>query len=204
MTSFDTERMAVVALENGAASYVPKRRCTEVLKPTVSRLLALRKAVAASLPVRYFSCFIRHSHRDHSFCQQLYETLMGAGIQVWYAPKSMKGGRALRDQVQRAIYDYDKLLLVLSASSMASDWVSSEVLIAMDKERDHGQQALFPIRLAPYEDVQQWALFDSDRGLDIARYVRQYHIPDFSNWPDEDAFRESMQALVTDLARDSL
>ena len=42
-------------------------------------------------------------------------------------------------------------------------------------------QLLFPITLAPFEDVKRWKLFDAEIGDDSAREIREYFIPDFSN-----------------------
>jgi hypothetical protein len=36
-------------------------------------------------------------------------------------------------------------------------------------------------------------------GVDLAEEVRQYFIPDFSNWKDHDAFEASFARLLRDL-----
>ena len=58
---------------------------------------------------------------------------------------------------------------------------------------------LFPITLVPFEAVKKWELFDADRGTDLAREVREYFIPDFSNWKDHDSYQTAFQRLVKDL-----
>jgi hypothetical protein len=61
------------------------------------------------------------------------------------------------------------------------------------------KQMLFPIPLVPFEQVKQWKLFDADRGIDSAREIREYFIPDFSNWKDHDSYQKAFQRLVGDL-----
>jgi hypothetical protein len=47
---------------------------------------------------------------------------------------------------------------------------------------------LFPIRLASCEAMRPWNVFDADAGEDSAREIREYYVPDFSNWQDEGLF----------------
>ena len=55
----------------------------------------------------------------------------GSGeARVWFAPEDMKGGRKLHEEIFRAIQIHDKLLLVLSKSSVKSEWVMTEILFA--------------------------------------------------------------------------
>jgi hypothetical protein len=43
----------------------------------------------------------------------------------------------------------------------------------------------FPISLVAYERIRDWRCF----GKDTAREIREYLIPDFSNWKDHDSYR---------------
>ena len=45
----------------------------------------------------------------------------------------------------------------------------------------------------------EWKCADSRSGKDLAEEVRQYFIPDFSNWKDHDAFEKSFGKLLADL-----
>jgi hypothetical protein len=60
-------------------------------------------------------------------------------------------------------------------------------------------RVLFPIRLAPFETLRDWECFDADTGKDSAREIREYFIPDFSNWKDHDSYQEAFQRLISDL-----
>jgi Pentapeptide repeats (8 copies) len=46
---------------------------------------------------------------------------------------------------------------------------------------------------------QDWKLFDGDRGIDSAREIREYFIPDFSNWKDHDSYAKAFERLLRDL-----
>jgi hypothetical protein len=41
--------------------------------------------------------------------------------------------------------------------------------------------------------------FDADVGIDSAHEIREYFIPDFSDWKDHDSYRTAFQRLVKDL-----
>jgi hypothetical protein len=62
-----------------------------------------------------------------------------------------------------------------------------------------GRRVLFTIRLVGYEEVRAWECFDADSGKDLARHVREYFIPDFSNWADPSSYQKAFQRLLRDL-----
>ena len=41
--------------------------------------------------------------------------------------------------------------------------------------------------------------FDADTGKDLAVEVREYFVPDFSNWKDHDAYQGAFDRLLRDL-----
>ncbi len=55
------------------------------------------------------------------------------------------------------------------------------------------------IRAAPFETLRDWECFDADTGKDSAREIREYFIPDFSNWKDHDSYQEAFDRLIGDL-----
>jgi hypothetical protein len=111
----------------------------------------------------------------------------------------MKAGRYHDEQIEHAIQVHDKLLLVLSEASMASEWVRREIRKARQTEEREGRRKLFPIRLVAMEAVQAWECVDPRTGQDYAEEVLKYHIPDFSNWKDHDAFEAAFARLLRDL-----
>jgi hypothetical protein len=150
-------------------------------------------------PIQFYSCFISHSSKDHEFANRLHSRLRDEKLRVWFAPEDIKGGRTILEQIEQAIRVYDKLLLVLSETSMASTWVEHEIRRAIDREKEDKRRLLFPIRICPWKLVKEWKCFDSDLGQDLAKTVREYHIPDFSEWKTHDAFEAATSRLLDDL-----
>jgi len=148
---------------------------------------------------RFYSCFISYSHQDEEFSRCLYTRMREEDLRVWYAPEHMKAGRKLHEEILSAIQIHDKLLLVLSEHSMKSEWVMTEIRRAKRVEREDNRRKLFPIRLVDFETIQRWECFDADSGKDLAAEVREYSIPDFSNWKDHDSFEKEFAKLLRDL-----
>ena len=120
------------------------------------------------------------------------------GVRCWFAPHDIHAGRTIHEQIDEAIRVYDKLLLILSEASMKSEWVSTEISKARKRERQEKRRMLFPISLAPFATIRDWECFDADAGKDSARELREYFIPDFSNWQD-DSYARAFARLVRDL-----
>ena len=150
-------------------------------------------------PIQRYSCFISYSSKDEDFAKRLNADLQDKGVRCWFAPKDIKGGKKVHEQIDQAIRLYDKLLLVISEHSMNSEWVKTEIAKARRREVNEKRQILFPIRLVNYETILQWDYFDADIGKDSAGEIREYFIPDFSNWKDHDNYQQSFEHLLKDL-----
>jgi hypothetical protein len=153
----------------------------------------------ATNPIEFYSCFISYSTKDQDFADRLYADLQNKGVRCWFAPHDVQGGRKLHEQIDEAIRLHDKLLLILSPYSMESEWVKTEIAKARKREVRDERRVLFPIRLAPFETLRDWECFDADTGKDSAREIREYFIPDFSNWKNHDSYQEAFQRLISDL-----
>src|SRR5204863_2348849 len=110
-------------------------------------------------------------------------------------------GKKLHEQIDEAIRIYDRLLLILSEHGMNSEWVKTETAHARQKELNERRQVLFPISLVPFPKIREWKCFDADTGKDSAREVREYFIPDFSNWKEDDSYQQALERLVRDPIR---
>lgn len=113
--------------------------------------------------------------------------------------RDIQGGKKAHGQINEAIRIYDKLLLILSDASMTSPWVKTEIANARAREEQQERQMLFPISLMPFARIKGWKLFDADTGIDSAREIREYFIPDFSNWRDHDSYAKAFDCLLHDL-----
>jgi hypothetical protein len=72
-------------------------------------------------PIQFSSCFISHSSKDQPFADRLHGRMEQERLRVWDAPEDLRGGLKSVDPIDQASRLYDKLLLVLSKASMASD-----------------------------------------------------------------------------------
>lgn len=159
----------------------------------------LPSLIGAQQAIQFYSCFISYSHKDEEFAKRLYSRMRDEHLRVWFAPEDMKAGEKLNEQIDRAIQVFDRLLLVLSENSLQSEWVMTEIRKARKAEIREKRQKLFPIRLVSFVDLQNWECFDADSGKDLATEVREYFIPDFSNWKDHDVFETAFGKLLKDL-----
>jgi hypothetical protein len=103
----------------------------------------------------------------------------------------MKIGDRIRTRIDEVIRLHEKLLLVLSANSINSDWVEKEVESAFEKEGETKSTVLFPVRLdeAVMESKTGWA----------ADIKRSRHIGDFGRWKDHDGYRKALERILRDL-----
>jgi hypothetical protein len=153
----------------------------------------------AGTAIEFYSCFISYSTKDEAFADRLYADLQNKGVRCWFAQHDVQSGRKLHEQIDEAIRLHDKLLLILSPHSMESEWVKTEIAKARKREVRDQRRVLFPIRLALFETLRDWECFDADTGKDSAREIREYFIPDFSNWKNHDSYQEAFQRLISDL-----
>jgi hypothetical protein len=120
-------------------------------------------------------------------------------LRVWFADEDMKAGAKLDEQIDQAIRVYDKLVLILSKQSLRSKWVMAEIRKARWEELNSNRRKLFPIRLIRMEELNDWECIDPETGQDLAVEVREYYIPDFTNWKDHNSFEHAFARLLKDL-----
>ena len=141
--------------------------------------------------IQHYSCFISYSSKDNAFAHRLHADLQDKGVRCWFAPEDMKIGAKIRDTIDEAIRLRDKVLLVLSEASIASDWVEDEVDKAFEEERQRGGVVLFPVRLddTVMETKEAWA----------AKLRRSRNIGDFRAWKNHDAYQAALKRVLRDL-----
>ena len=153
-------------------------------------------------PIQFYSCFISYSTVDQDFADRLYADLQHNGVRCWFAPHHIQAGKKIHEQLDEAIRVYDRLLLILSEASMESAWVETEIAHARQKEVNEHRRVLFPIGLVTFSQIRRWKLFDAETGKDSAREIREYFIPDFSNWKDHDLYQKAFDRILTSLKQD--
>ena len=147
-------------------------------------------------PIQFYNCFISHSTQDQDFAERLYADLQATGVRCWYAPQDLRIGDRFQDTIDQAVRLRDKLLVILSENSLASEWVEDEVQAAVAEERKGGKRrtVLCPLRIdnAVEETDLAWAL----------RIKQTRHIGDFRGWKEHDAYQSAFDRLLRDLRAD--
>jgi TIR domain/Pentapeptide repeats (8 copies) len=142
-------------------------------------------------PIQFYSCFISYSSKDRSFAERLYADLQVKGVRCWLDKEDLKSGEKFRDSIDAAIRVHDKLMVVLTKHSIASEWVETEVETALARERREKRTILFPIRLdsAILKTSIPWASH-----LQLMR-----HIGDFTGWTDPTKYDKAFGRLLSEL-----
>ena len=127
---------------------------------------------------------------DDDFAKRIHADLQNNGVRCWFAPHDLPIGAKILDGLDEAIRLRERVLLILSAHSIKSDWVEDEVTTAFEEERRRGQLVLFPIRLddAVMTTHEAWAA-----------KLRARNIGDFRNWKDHDKYKESLERALRNL-----
>jgi hypothetical protein len=147
--------------------------------------------IGSMSPIQFNSCFISYSSRNQGFADRLHADLQAKGVRCWFDRKDLKIGDKIRHRITEAILIHDKLMLVLTEQSIASDWVEGEVEAALERERREKRTVLFPIQL---DD----AVMESPVGW--ASHIRQTrHIGDFRGWENHGAYQKAFERLLKDL-----
>lgn len=140
---------------------------------------------------QFYKCFISYSSLDDNFVNCFQKELKTYGIKYWFAPEDMKIGGVMTSEICEAINDRDKVLLILSESSIASKWVELEVEEALKKERKLSQNVLIPIMIdqAVFKTAIGWA-----SSLKATR-----NIGNFCDWNDHGSFQRAFEQLLRGL-----
>src|SRR5512135_2995601 len=127
----------------------------------------LPSLIGATSPIQFSSYFLRYSTKDEAFAQRLHSRMCDEGLRVWLAPEDVPGGKQLPEPSAEALRVSDKLLLVLSPTSLNSEWVKTAIRQARQLEIQEGQRKLFPLGLVAFEMLRGWEGFDADSGPDL-------------------------------------
>src|SRR5207249_2951932 len=116
-------------------------------------------------------------------------------VRCWFAPEDMKTGDRIRPRIYEQIHFNDRLLLILSKSSVESPWVDYEVETALARERKEKRDILFPIRIddAVKESKASWA----------AHIQATRSIGNFTRWKEHDEYQKRFDKLLRDLKQEA-
>jgi tetratricopeptide (TPR) repeat protein len=109
--------------------------------------------------------FVSYNRQDRDFAEQLAKDLKSAGIAVWWAEWEINVGDSIVKKVNEGIDRSAYLAVVLSPSSVTSDWVQTELNSAL------------MIKLSGKKDITILPLLRAD--CDIPVLLQQYKWADF-------------------------
>jgi hypothetical protein len=113
-------------------------------------------------------------------------------VRVFWDRFDVLPGEPLRDQIIEAIHQHDRLIVVLSANGMASDWVRQEIELAWRHKRD----SLAPIRLCEIDKVRAWTA----KHETLPDLAGLFPVLDFSAWRNESEYAHAVSLLLRSLA----
>lgn len=76
--------------------------------------------------------FISHSSKDEEFTEYLAARLAEAGYRCWVDVESIPDGSTWPREIQKAVEECGALVVVMSETARASEWVERETMLAMD------------------------------------------------------------------------
>jgi hypothetical protein len=158
----------------------------------VSRSLIEDLADGQRFARQYETCFLSYSSNDMPFAEKLYRSLEDADVRVFWDRFDVLPGESLRDQITEAIRQHDRLIVVLSANGMASDWVRQEIELAWY----HKRGSLVPIRLCEIDKVRAWTA----RHEKLPDLAALFPILDFSKWRNKSEYGHAVSLLLRSLA----
>ena len=157
---------------------------------------------------RFYTCFISYSIKDQAFTERLQDDLQTQGVRCWYFPADSLGGNWvpriaspdevglwIGEDVDRGIRYYDKLIVVCSGDSLASERIRDEIIHGVQKQSETGRWLFSPVAIsdAAYDRRNRYV-----RGLRLWRHV----MFDFRGWEDPQVYRSALDRLIQDLNRD--
>ena len=149
--------------------------------------------------LRTHTCFISCSRSDVNFALRLHDELQQQGVRCWIIPEELKGGHDLQIHVSQAIGPDDKLIIILSESSMSSDWIMEELQSTLEIQKKDQRRLLYPVALANPSLVQSWTLMEPGTFINLAREVRQFPIPSFHDLHHEPSYHSAFNMLYQSL-----
>ncbi len=91
------------------------------------------------------SIFLSHNHKDKPFVRRLSEKLQSHGVRTWVDEAEMQIGDSLLSKIEFAIKEFTYLGVILSPSSISSEWVRREVNLALTDEIQGRRVKVLPL-----------------------------------------------------------
>jgi len=159
----------------------------EEINTILHRMYDLRAAQA----LQTSPLFVSYSNADDKFVDKMGNCLKNRGIRYWRDIHVLRSGR-MEQQIDKAIRQNPRVLLILSEHSLSSDWIEREVRTSRELEREIGRKVLCPIALD-----DSWKSGRSPKRL--MEQIMEYNILDLSEWKDDIKFDGMIHKLIDEL-----
>jgi len=100
---------------------------------------------------RQLKAFISYSHRDSEFVDKLITSLIESEIQIWFDRWEIKVGDSIIEKIANGINENDTLIVILSQSSVSSNWVKKELNSALIKQLNENEVTILPVLIEKCE-----------------------------------------------------
>lgn len=110
--------------------------------------------------------FVSYAQADKGVARQVAEALRDAGLLVWIDAWDLAPGDSIAERIDQGIASSDILLVLLSQSSVASQWVQKELSTALSGELRDRAITVIP---ALIEDCDVPPLLADRQYLDLRR-----------------------------------
>ncbi len=89
--------------------------------------------------------FISYSHQDSEFVDRLAVRLVEENARIWVDSWELNVGDSLLDKIQTAIQDAGALLVILSKTSVESEWCRKELNAGLVRELEEKRVVVLPV-----------------------------------------------------------
>lgn len=138
----------------------------------------------------FYSCFISYTEKDHKLSARLYRDLEKRGVRCWRWREDSRWGRPLQDNIDEALQEHEKLIVILSQHSLQAKPVLYEIEKTVARERKSKRSVLFPIRVD--DAIFKWKNEFKDDLL-------KAHVGDFTRWKSKAGYAAALKRLLRDL-----
>ena len=101
--------------------------------------------------------FISHSSKDKKFVRTLKDCLLENSIDTWLDEDQLDLGDSLVAKLETALDNSSHLVIILSPSSVESDWVNFELKKALKNNRTGLTQKIIPVKYRECEIPEEIA-----------------------------------------------
>lgn len=95
--------------------------------------------------------FLSYSHKDVEFAKHLVSDLQNQGVRMWLADEQIKVGDNILDTIYKGISSSQWAIVLLSENILNSDYISKELLFALEEERKRDRPFLLPAIMGDIE-----------------------------------------------------